>query len=177
MFAAIFRATALAAGACALAIPSATAQQNTSGGFIDPVPIVRIGPPPGYEYAFTDDRLNPDRGLRTARGDAQSAQVWTDTVPRRAIPISREAIIAAAAANTAAHAAPARGTYVQVASFRQAHRAQKAAAQVAGAGLPARVVASGGYRVVLAGPLGPGADRQRALQTARGLGYDDAFLR
>jgi hypothetical protein len=177
MFATIFRAAALAAGAGALTIPGASAQQTAPGGFVDPVPIVRIGPPPGYEYAFTDDRLNPDRGLRTPRGDAQSAQVWTETVPRRAIPISREAIIAAAAPRTAAHPAPARGTYVQVASFRQGHRAQRAAAEVAGAGLPARVVTSGGYEVVLAGPLGSGAERQRALQTARGLGYADAFLR
>jgi hypothetical protein len=177
MLGASLRIAALAAGAYALATAGATAQEAASVGFVDPVPIVRIGPPAGFEYAFTDGRLNPNRGVRSARGDAQSAQVWTQTVPRREIPLSREAIAAAAAANAPAHPAAARGRYVQVASFRQPGRAQVAAAQVARAGLPARVVSSGGYQVVLAGPLGTDAERQRALQTTRSLGYSDAFLR
>lgn len=142
---------------------------------MDPVPIVRIGPPAGFEYAFTDGRLNPNRGVRTARGNAQSAQIWTNTVPRREIPLSRAAIEAAASANAGAH--PTRGSYVQVASFRHLSNAQTAAAQVRSAGLPSRVVTSGAYQVVLAGPLGTASERQSALQTTHALGYGDAFLR
>lgn len=40
-------------------------------------------PPPGYEVAWDDGRLNPYRGIGTPAGEAQMAQVWTDTVPRR----------------------------------------------------------------------------------------------
>lgn len=40
-------------------------------------------PPPGYELAWDDGRLNPYRGLGTAAGEAQMQQVWTNTVPRR----------------------------------------------------------------------------------------------
>ncbi len=60
---------------------------GTSAGFVAPAPLVRVGPPDGWEFAFDDGRLNPNRGQRTARGDAQSSQLWTDTVPRRAIPL------------------------------------------------------------------------------------------
>ncbi|RDC72398.1 hypothetical protein DLJ49_10830 [Rhodovulum sp. 12E13] len=44
------------------------------------------GPPPGYEYAFGDGRLNPERGGRSAAGAARMGQVWTDDVPRRVRP-------------------------------------------------------------------------------------------
>ncbi|MEM9247552.1 MAG: hypothetical protein AAGB05_02535 [Pseudomonadota bacterium] len=74
-----------------LAAPAAVAQSSGSGataqGFSAPAPLLRFGPPEGWEFAFDDGRLNPQRGQRTARGDAQSSQLWTDTVPRRAIPL------------------------------------------------------------------------------------------
>lgn len=44
-------------------------------------------PPAGYQLAWDDGRLNPYRGLGTAQGEQQMAQVWTNTVPRRAAPI------------------------------------------------------------------------------------------
>ncbi|MEY8827341.1 hypothetical protein AB9K34_02815 [Sedimentitalea sp. XS_ASV28] len=42
--------------------------------------------PRGYKAAWTDGRLNPNRGQGTARGDAQSDQVWSQTVPRLLVP-------------------------------------------------------------------------------------------
>ena len=44
-------------------------------------------PPSGYRLAWDDGRLNPYRGLGTPQGEQQMAQVWTNTVPRRAAPI------------------------------------------------------------------------------------------
>lgn len=41
--------------------------------------------PQGYRAVWTDGRLNPARGPRTALGDAQMAQVWTNTTPMRAV--------------------------------------------------------------------------------------------
>lgn len=43
---------------------------------------VRI--PDGYRPAWDDGRLNPLRGVQTFRGALQTAQVWTQDVPRRA---------------------------------------------------------------------------------------------
>ncbi|SFK04145.1 SPOR domain-containing protein [Celeribacter neptunius] len=37
--------------------------------------------PAGYTRAWTDGRLNPNRGPLTARGDLQMAQVWSQTTP------------------------------------------------------------------------------------------------
>ena len=37
--------------------------------------------PDGYSRAWTDGRLNPNRGPQTARGDLQMAQVWTQATP------------------------------------------------------------------------------------------------
>ncbi|MBF9043647.1 hypothetical protein HKCCE4037_09925 [Rhodobacterales bacterium HKCCE4037] len=55
-----------------------------------PRSFVLTAPPPGYQFAWDDGRLNPYRGLGTAAGEAQMRMVWTDTVPRRlvAIPIN-----------------------------------------------------------------------------------------
>jgi hypothetical protein len=37
--------------------------------------------PPGYKLVWDDGRLNPNRGPRTAEGDAAMRRLWTDTVP------------------------------------------------------------------------------------------------
>jgi hypothetical protein len=41
--------------------------------------------PAGYKSVWTDGRLNPERGVRTAHGDATMALIWTETVPRRLV--------------------------------------------------------------------------------------------
>uniref|UniRef100_UPI00352640DE SPOR domain-containing protein n=1 Tax=Rhodosalinus sp. K401 TaxID=3239195 RepID=UPI00352640DE len=45
----------------------------------------RVRVPEGYKPAWQDDRLNPQRGERTAEGRAAMRLVWTDTVPRRLV--------------------------------------------------------------------------------------------
>lgn len=46
-----------------------------------------VAPIPGFEPAWDDGRLNPYRAIGTPTGDAQMAQVWTDTVPRRLVQV------------------------------------------------------------------------------------------
>lgn len=40
---------------------------------------------PGFKSAWSDGRLNPNRGGRTLAGQAQMELVWTNTVPRRLV--------------------------------------------------------------------------------------------
>ncbi len=40
-------------------------------------------PPRGYTRVWTDGRLNPHRGPRTARGDAAMHRVWSEDTPMR----------------------------------------------------------------------------------------------
>ncbi len=47
----------------------------------------RVGMPRGYTRAWDDGRLNQNRGGRTARGDAQTDQIWSQTVPRTLLPV------------------------------------------------------------------------------------------
>lgn len=45
--------------------------------------------PAGYRLVEReDDRLNPNRGIRTAEGDAQTALIWTDDLPRTLRPVA-----------------------------------------------------------------------------------------
>ena len=37
--------------------------------------------PKGYRLAWTDDRLNPLRGVGTPEGEASMRLIWTDDVP------------------------------------------------------------------------------------------------
>lgn len=45
----------------------------------------KITPPAGYVNAWTDGRLNPNRGIGTLSGRAQMDLIWTQTVPRKLI--------------------------------------------------------------------------------------------
>ncbi len=52
--------------------------------YVRPVP-TKITPPKGYVNAWTDGRLNPNRGIGTLTGRAQMDLIWTQTVPRKLI--------------------------------------------------------------------------------------------
>lgn len=41
--------------------------------------------PKGFRPAWMDGRLNPRRAEQTLEGQAQTRQIWTDTVPRRLV--------------------------------------------------------------------------------------------
>ena len=138
--------------------------------------------PEGYRAAWDDDRLNPNRGPRTAAGDAQMAAVWDDSVP-----MQRVAPGAAASTTTVSTmSAPRRnaevGTdarFIQAASFADPANAQRTAQRIARQGLPVRMVkvTRGGQalRLVQAGPFADGAALTHALGKVRGLGFADAY--
>jgi cell division septation protein DedD len=161
--------------------------------------------PRGYRLAWTDDRLNPQRGPRTAAGDLQMAALWTNEVPQvpvddpraagnRPAPapavtmstrsVSPASVAAASRAAPAAARAPvtaAAGAFVQVGSFGVPANARRAEARLAALGLPVRTVraASGGrmLEIVRAGPFASTAEAQAALEAARAAGFGDAILR
>ena len=145
-------------------------------------------PPRGYKLAWKDDRLNPQRGIGTAAGQAAQDQVWTRDVP---------AVLVAAAPQTAAAPAlrtsvstmsspqaPTAGNgaaYVQIGTFGQPANATGTAARLTALGLPvstARITRSGkALQIVYAGPFGTAAAAQAALSAVRGAGFGDAFLK
>ncbi len=151
-----------------------------------------------YKAAWKDDRLNPNRGLGTAQGWADQAQVWTNTTPANTYEdvARKKARKAAARAGFAAPNAGVRLTsstmsgqsvagagriYVQVGTFGQPSNAQNAAGRLAGMGLPVASAkgARGGQALVsiMAGPFATGAEAQQALAMARSAGFGDAFIR
>ena len=99
-------------------------------------------------------------------------------VVRRAAP--KQAVVATKSVKRAAPAAPARGRFVQVGTFRVEANARRSAARLQSIGLPARLgnLTKGGktYRIVLAGPFAP-EQLGAALNKARRAGFSDAFVR
>ncbi len=124
--------------------------------------------PNGYRAVEReDDRLNPNRGVRTAAGDAQTDQIWQRTIPRSLIPLEQtppvvtlpEGAVAysdAASAPTlfristrsapdasVAQAKPTptatRSSWVRVATFKTDEQARQVAQSFASQGLPMRL--------------------------------------
>ena len=149
-----------------------------------------------------DDRLNPMRGVRTPSGDQQTAQIWSDTLPRTLRPIPTDAPVITLppssrkspaeadtrliriATKSAADAqvmrqAPA-NRYVRVATYRDDAAARQAARSLAGSGLPMRLgpMQRNGqsYKVVLAGPFDSVSEANSALIQARAAGFSNAKL-
>ena len=160
-------------------------------GFVQAVPVTV---PPGYKPAWTDDRLNPLRGVGTPVGEAQMAQVWTDRVPMKAVrqpvqvvqaPVAVRAPAQVTVSSRSEPAAPvqaaaAGGRYVQVGTFGEPANAAGAVVRLRASGLPVATskVQKGGraLQIVMLGPLGP-ADVAGALTAARQAGFADAFVR
>lgn len=144
------------------------------------------GVPSGYRSAWDDDRLNPQRGPRTAAGDAQMAQIWDDRTPMRpvtaAAPVRRRAAAPATRTTVSTMSAQPAATgqrFVQAASFGDPVNAQRTAQRLAAMGLPVRTlrVTRGGkaLRLVQAGPFADAASLNAALGKVRGSGFRDAF--
>ncbi len=138
--------------------------------------------PKGFRPAWTDGRLNPNRGPRTAEGDAQMARIWTNTVPRRLVAPENPAATTAIVVSTrgTAMAREATGAVIQLGAYAKPGNVAAALDWLGSVGLdgavrPARL---GGKRVqvVLAGPFADAPARARALAVIRAAGYRDAFV-
>lgn len=130
-------------------------------------------PPSSYERVWGDGRLNARRGLPSAVAAAptpkpvakapaaaalqQQARVSTRTAPQSATGLTHR--------------------YVQVGTFGDHGNADRLIQRLGAAGLPVGAGATGGMKIVAVGPFGSQAELQRALQTVRGMGFSDAFLR
>ncbi|MBT8414423.1 MAG: hypothetical protein KJO30_08850 [Boseongicola sp.] len=55
--------------------------QASAPTVIKRAPPVARSAPSGFKPAWTDGRLNPDRGPRTAAGNAAMSRVWSNKVP------------------------------------------------------------------------------------------------
>lgn len=157
--------------------------------------------PPGYKSAWADDRLNPARGAGTAAGDAQTNQMWTQTVPRTLIvppvPDNKQIVVLSSrnsgqsVARTSTRSAPPATTqptsqatgkpkYVRVATYDSDASARTTAQNLARSGLPMRLgtLTRKGetYRVVLAGPFASTEQANAALAKVRGAGFGNAKL-
>ncbi|WP_407495420.1 SPOR domain-containing protein [Pseudooceanicola sp. MF1-13] len=149
--------------------------------------------PQGYRPIWEDDRLNPRRGEQTLQGMAQSNQVWTQTTPRRLVPVQIAPQAAApqgyrvpnydtprttvSSRNVAPQRVASAGSYIQVGSYRTPANAQSVAQRLSANGLPVRMRNSGTAQMVMIGPFGNDRDLGNALNIARRAGFHDAFPR
>ena len=129
-----------------------------------------VSPPPGYERAWKDDRLNQLRGKSMAAG--QDSMLAGDATA---------APVVAKAKRVVALSAGSGAYYVQVGAFGEPSNAAGAGARLKAMGLP---VSKGQFsrqgkllQIVYAGPFASGADAQTALNAARSSGFSDAFIR
>ena len=148
----------------------------------------RVYVPAGYRPAWSDDRLNPNRGPQTAYGDAQMAAVYdTSRLPMRELATPASALVVSSKSPAARAVAPAAAPapvaasgyrYVQVGAFSVASNAEAAAARLKALGLPGKVArTASGRTVVVAGPYADASALRAALAAARQGGFADAFLR
>ena len=147
----------------------------------NPAPVM----PKGYKAAWTDDRLNPNRGRGTAEGQAAQDQIWTRDVPAQLVTDTarKKAKKSKTTSVSTSNAATETGAaiWVQVGTFGVAANATGAAQKLAAMGLPTAKskISRGGksLQIVLAGPFGSTADAKAALAMARNAGFGDAILR
>jgi len=118
-------------------------------------------PVDGYEEAWDDGRINPQRGLTAV------------AAPQVAVPDPR--VSTRSAPQATGH------RYVQVGTYGDPANAERAAARLRAMGLPvglANITRNGqALRVVAAGPFADAGALGSALNAARAAGYGDAFTR
>lgn len=156
---------------------------TAAGGLADATPALTV--PKGYKKAWTDGRLNPNRGKGTARGQAQQDRVWSRDVPAQqvaAAPKAARQVYATSASNAPQRTAAATGRFfVQVGTFGDAANATRTAARLKGLGLPvakSRITSKGRpLQIIMAGPFTDKGSAQAALSAARRSGFGDAFIR
>ncbi len=166
-------------GTVSRAAPMTTPQTHQSnrtqvGGWFAPPPLSnppvatphRATPPEGYEPAWDDGRLNPNRGPQLVRNVHSSARA---VAPTQTAPDQQQPQVAAS------------HRYVQVGTFANPANAEAAAQRLIALGLPARrgTVTRNGQEltVIVAGPFASQSALGSALSVVRGAGYSDAFLR
>lgn len=163
--------------------PAGAVQPQTASAPAAPV-TSNFQAPSGFKVAWTDGRLNPLRGPRTAAGDAQMDRVWTKTVPRRLIATrpgggSNSVSITLSSKSPSAQSSMSR--YVQIGTYADPSNATAAVAKLGQNGLAAgiRSFSKDGrtLQIVLAGPFALPSDLRNALLLSRRLGYSDAFSR
>ncbi len=158
--------------------------------------------PEGYRMAWSDDRLNTNRGGR-ADGDAQTGQIWSDTVPRKLnkVPTDRQVVQNPNPQNSGlprartptrsenrqatqqqpARSQPTKPQYIRVATYNtDADARASAKILIRKTGLPVRLGTlhrkGKTYRVVMAGPFTTDASANAAMGKVRGAGYSRARL-
>ncbi|ATG49387.1 hypothetical protein CEW89_18470 [Celeribacter ethanolicus] len=139
-----------------------------------PVPVAGTLPE-GYARAWTDGRLNPNRGPLTARGDLQMAQVWTGTVPAHDLYAPRKKTFwewlfgTPVRKRTMVQTVAAPGTVpVQVSTKSVAPQRVPSAVQVADA--PSQHTAQA-LRYVQVGTFGEPANAERSIARLSAMGF------
>ncbi len=139
--------------------------------------------PKGFRAAWSDGRLNRNRGPRTAEGDARMARVWTNTVPMHLRQVAQpKAPASPHVMRASSNLSPAAGgKFVQLGTFGIPANARAALARLQALGLPGNVrhsrLGKQDVQIVLAGPFTSAAAVSQALSAARAAGYGDAFVR
>lgn len=136
--------------------------------------------PPGYRPAWKDDRLNRKRTVASPAGEAQTDQIWSDTVPRTLVAVPTDRPVVTAKTALTAPVVNSAGSWLRVAAYGDVAGARNAAAVLRRQGMPARLGTvqrnGGSYNVVLVGPF-PTRDAARAaLPQVRGAGFTQARL-
>lgn len=145
--------------------------------------------PPGYQSAWNDGRLNPERGVQSAAQTARMHEIWSETVPMvlkpnvavAKTPVAKSASAATFSTKSRAEIVPAGKSFVQIGVFGVPENADRVVAWIKSIGFPASVTlregGTEGLRVVAIGPLNDSAALATALDAARRSGHADAYLR
>ncbi len=159
--------------------------------------------PQGYKSAWSDDRLNPGRGgVATDQSVRLRVQLADGSIALRdAVVVSveennrvkirlrgsgqemvvpRGALTGGGTTQDGGSSGPvsvaAAGTRVQIGSFGETRNAERAAAKLAGLGLPVMRNVHRGLEVISVGPFASRADADVALSMARRAGFSEAVV-